>query len=354
MLFTRPRTRSRKESSKKSNLTFLFAAAFVSFNPTPSNQCTTVDLREIKPTVMRDQKDISWCFAHASADLIQLTYDVPFQISAADIAISYNELPLAKIIHRFQSFAAGRWSRYPGETGLMKYAMINTIKEGPCPEEYLPSDEWVRTNADGTTEKKSLGKAIPDLLELQKLIQARVFLNEAELPYTYAFKQVSPRRLFYLLKQTPKKQVLNHLRAEACAHVRQFIPIRTATKMAIQNRNIFKTINRELSSHRPTGLDFSSDVFANLDDINKKLSSLHTVLIYGRKFDPETQECQYMLKNSYGTDCDRIDSRLECDSGYVWLPENVVYRTMTSSVRAAPLRKPPEIESIPAPVASSL
>jgi hypothetical protein len=77
-------------------------------------------------------------------------------------------------------------------------------------------------------------------------------------------------------------------------------------------------------------IDFFSGIFDDYSHYKRKLDDLHTVHLYGRKFDPGTQECVYLMKNSYGEDCSRYDPRIQCERGYLWFPENRLYPTLTS------------------------
>ena len=57
---------------------------------------------------------------------------------------------------------------------------------------------------------------------------------------------------------------------------------------------------------------------------------MHTTLLIGRRYSTENQECQYLIKNSKGTDCSEYDHRHQCEYGNIWVSESSLYGAMIS------------------------
>ena len=281
---------------------------------------------------LRNQNGISWCYAHAAADLLQFTYRIPEQISAADIAINYAESDVSKIITFFKRIFSSSARAAPPETGFIRKAIRKTIPEGYCPENVLPSQEWTRVNGNtGERKKIDILEAILEAYDLQKKIKNGTFPNPESLSVYYEFPHIGRDQFFSLLQNSKKGTMLLQIRNAACAGERHPYPTEeTEFSFSFSGRHVFQKINNSLSSHLPVGVDFFSGIFDDYDHFKRKIDDLHTVLFYGRKFDPAANECVYLMRNSYGEDCSRYDPKIKCEAGYLWFPESRIYRALTS------------------------
>jgi hypothetical protein len=316
------------------------SAAFTSFTtssenaaiiPTSAQACTPVDFRNTFPMAIRNQGQLAWCFAHASADYLQYTYQIPEQISAADIAINYSQSNLSKLIHFFQSIASKKSRETPAQTGIAKFAIEKIIPQGYCPETNFPSDEWIKTLPDQSQQKIEILAAILDVWQLQKQVQSGAFTAASDLPYFYSFPQINRQQFFEILQTSSHRHLLENLRVSACTSSRKPFPGNSfSAKFHFRSRHIFQEINSSFDQHQPVAIDFFNATYFNLDDFAKK--GLHTVLLYGRKYDPAIQQCVYLMKNSHGTDCTPYDPRLHCEAGYLWFPEDALFHSMLSEL----------------------
>jgi hypothetical protein len=302
------------------------------FIPTPESSCSSIDLRTEFPMKIRDQKGISWCYAHAAADLLQFTYRIPEQISAADIAINYAESDVSKIITFFQRIFSSGARSLPPETGFIRKAIRKTIPEGYCPENFLPSEDWTRVDVkSGTREKTKIITAILESYEIQKQIKKGEIPSADALNAFYEFPHITREQFFEIAKNSKKNSFLLQIRNQACAGERHPYPVsETQFSFSFSGRHVYQKINNSLSSHLPVGVDFFSGIFDDYDHFKRKIDDLHTVLFFGRKFDPIANECVYLMKNSYGEDCSRYDAKIKCEGGYLWFPESRFYKALTS------------------------
>ena len=327
-------------------LWFAVSNSAYAYYPTTEADCSSVDLRKVFPLKMRDQGDIGWCYAHTAADYLQYYFKIPDQISAADVAIRYNN----RLWPRFTQWIT---RKNVAETGFVRKAIYDSLSEGYCAEEYFPSETWVRIDRDAAgdgAQDRLLSEAIDDLFALQKNIQQGFFIEASELPYYYRFKELSKEKLFTLLQSTSPNQLLNELRIEACAgHRVSFVEGMDGVSMTFRGPHAFQNINSALGQGMPVAVDFFSKMLNDLDHYHRSLSSLHTTLLLGRRFNSDQQECQYLIKNSHGTDCTPYDSRLECQAGYLWVDESSLYGAMVSYdwIRGASFAEEAEDDLIP-------
>lgn len=299
-----------------------------------SEDCTSVDFRNEFPLKMRDQKSLAWCFAHASADNLQFAEQAPVQISAADIAINYGKSNSSKIINLFQ-----RWTNKgasseerPNEYGMAKFASQMIIEQGYCPESYFPSEDWQRVSSNGQTRSVEIVSAAQEIYALAADVKNRKFSSPSQLPFFYEFKNINVVTFFNILAKYDKSKILDQIRMAACDSVR--VPFRKNidVDMKLNTTGMIKAMNKSLSSGRTFSLDLYNQIFSNIDNSKNGLTNLHTVMVYGRKYDAARRQCLYMVKNSYSESCSGYDPRLRCDKGYLWFPGSVLQKNMTSAV----------------------
>ena len=313
---------------------FIFESIPTSFAyiVTPKAECSAIDFRNSFPLIMRNQHTISWCFSHAASDYLQYSFQIPEQISAADIAINYYNSKLPTIVNFFRGIANHEDAIEPPQTGFIAIAISRIRKEGYCPESVFPSETWTRVDTStGTRSQVELLFAIEQLWDLQKQVQSGRFSNSSELPWFLGLKNLDQSRLYDLLKNTKKSKLLNEIRTTVCEGNRKPFPnIPIRSHFDLKGPRFFEKMNASFNQNMPVTIDFFSGVFDNYDHYRKSIGDLHTVLMYGRKFNESTGECTYLMKNSHGSDCSLYDPKIKCESGYLWFPESKVYEMMFS------------------------
>jgi hypothetical protein len=308
---------------KKWYFALLIPSIVFAYTPSRQNSCSDLKLDTSSLGKVRNQGNISWCYAFTASDMLQYTFNTPEKISASDIATNYNKTPIGKLMDLFLNYGE------PHETGFNKVALIHGMKEGYCPESVFPSEEWVKVTQD-TEEKILMPEAMKQIKELH---QNREKLNLENLPFYFKFKNIDKESFLSILKSKNKlKHFYTELRAKACQDDRVDFDHQWKVKMVFRNKNIFKRINSQLDLGRIVGVDYDSRVLKDAQNQSIKISSLHTSSIIGRRWDPKANTCQYLIRNSWGEKCERYDTRLECQEGNIWLNESMVFKNMTSIV----------------------
>jgi hypothetical protein len=129
-----------------------------------------------------------------------------------------------------------------------------------------------------------------------------------------------------------KDKVLNYLRHYACESARISFKNKIDVDMHLNSRNMPKLMNDSLNKGDSFSIDLYFEAFKNIDNTKGRLTNLHTVTVYGRKFDSKAKQCLYMIKNSFSESCNGYDRRLNCENGYLWFPESTLQENMTSAV----------------------
>ncbi len=302
---------------------------------TPEQRCSTIDLRNDFSLQMRNQGDLSWCYAHASADYLQYIHRIPVQISAADIATHYNQRRWPRLV---------RWligGRVP-ETGFARSAMYDIYEIGYCPETHFPSEVWTKRILNGaqagTVQTVSIKTGIEELHRLAEGVSQGFYRNASDFPYAFEFQGMTQQEFIEAVMVNPEN-VLNEVRSAACDRYRiPFAMVPNEIQMEFKGKNTFAQINRVLERRQPLTIDFFYGFLENANDYAYSISDLHTTLLMGRRYDANTGECQYLIKNSYGTSCQEYDRRHHCENGYVWVNELSLYGAMTSFVYAGSMQ----------------
>lgn len=313
----------------------LASASVIKTHP---SECTDVDLRNEALGTSRDQKDVAWCYAFTASDMLGYTFDLPEKASAADVAIAYNTTGAGKLVRWLDVNVINRKDEERRQmahtTGFNKVALDRAMKNGWCPETVLPSEMWVkRTRYESGWVEQSMPLK-EAMIEINSLHEQRSKLNAENLPYYYAFKNIStPQSFLDLLKTKRMADFYTNLRTAVCRDDRRPFDYGWKVKMVVKNPRIFKRVNEQLDLGRIVGLDYDSKVLKDKNYRQMKIGSLHTSPIVGRRWNNETNSCQYLIRDSYGQTCDgRYDSSYDCNRGHVWLNESIIYPTMTSVV----------------------
>lgn len=318
--------------------TLLFPAICFAFSQTPQEKCGHIDLRILSPIgEVRNQKEVAWCYAFTGADMLEHTFDIQEKISAADMAISYNQTKLGKLIRFFDLNVLNRKDddliKVAHQTGLNKFSLERALKLGWCPERVFPSESWIKVSRSPSgwrEEEQPLDSSMKDIYALHKIKEK---LTSENLPYYFKFKNVDQKIFLELLRNKNITSFYNSLRETACKDDRSAFESRPKVKMEFKNNKIFKRISQQLEASRLVGLDYNNRILKNSANRGVKFSGLHTSSFVGRRWNAEQNSCEFLIRNSYGDKCDeKYDPSYECDAGNVWISESKIYSNLLSIV----------------------
>jgi hypothetical protein len=291
------------------------------YYPTAERECTNLNLQNETLGAVRNQGKISWCYAFTASDMLSHTFNKE-QISAADVALNYNESLVGRIMTTVDP------NGNPHETGFNKIALSKAMKDGYCPELVFPSETWIKV-IDGKEEKIPMPEAMKEIAGLHKI---RHTLTSKNLPFHYQFKNIGRDEFLSLIQTKKLRNFYSNLRHEACRDDRVSFDARWKVKMAFKNKKVFSRISEQLESGRLIGLDYDARILESREHQGVKLSELHTSSIVGRRWNRERSTCEYLVRDSHGVQCSRYDPSYECSAGNVWLGESQIYGSLISIV----------------------
>jgi hypothetical protein len=272
-------------------LFFLFSASAF------ANPCTNISFPRQALGPVRDQGISGLCFAYEAADLI--SYKTEKRVSALDLAFAYFQS-----IEKFKKMADVYQNG--GETGP---TIAATTSRGVCLEEDVPSEETIVDDA------KQLGKIQSSFARLDKISwnsdEAARLAKEL-----FPRLQKSDFTAASLIKK--KKERLAYLEQAACSK-----RVETASLKFVY-REIGKTFSRydglklideQMDRANPVGIGFhSNDLFVLKDADNR-----HAATLIGRRWNEGRGSCEYLLRDTFGEQCDSYKGRFECDRGTIWI-----------------------------------
>ena len=307
-----------------------------SFVPTQRSDCSAIDLRNELLGKVRNQGPIAWCYSFTAADMLSEHYQISERISAADVAIGYNQTNIGLFMRWLDANVISRKDpnikNEAHQTGFNKKALLSTMKDGWCPESVFPSEKWTKitlTKGNFRTEEVNLKEAMKDIA---LLFEKRKSLTSENLPFYFQFKNVDANVFLEILDTKFLAGFYFRLREKVCAQDRISFDHSSKVKMSFKSPHIFQSVAEQLEKEKIVGLDYDSRILKDSSSRGFKINQLHTSIILGRRWNSETNSCEYLIRNSWGEDCGRYDPTYECQEGHVWLGESKIFSSMTSIV----------------------
>ena len=307
---------------------------------TDKENCSPLDLRNEKLQEVRNQKKLSWCYAFTAADMLTYTFDLKEDASAADVAINYNDSDIGQFM-RWLSETFGRSSSQgeletfmmPHQTGFNKVALSRAMRDGYCPERIFPSESWTKMTRSGDQWTESQIDLKSAMLDIYSLLKKQQTLNLENLPFYFHFKNVeSPEAFFDLIKGQKLSTFYSKLRKEVCKFDRIKFQHRYDVMMYLKDQFTFFVVNKQLNQGQMVGIDYDSRILTDNRNISIELSELHTSSLVGRRWNQNSGQCQYLIRDSHGNQCSRYDASYECLGGQVWMDESKLYANLLSLV----------------------
>lgn len=325
---------------------------YVPYKPvnTSADKCSPVDLRSKLPPV-RDQADTGWCYAFAAADLVSAYTGM--QVSPADMAIRYQNTQETQKLHRKSVKIRGKDCEVPladaYQGGEIHEAIMMAVKsEGVCLDDQVPTDENFVDNIKKleTARRKILieYKSDDDIFHRCQVMGAMKSLFPSQDPV---------KMLQYLaLSKALNWQVYSEMVSKACKGKRKKldrkIRVGNLDVDSPETAHLKKTAQQKMDTLLSNGhaVGYSSYFYFDGKYMDRKKflndGDSHATTVVGRKWNEKEQHCEYLVRNSYGTDCSTYDwlhpddptlvlnkSPYACEGGNLWIPEDELMSAMT-------------------------
>lgn len=323
------------ENMNLENLLNLAEAANISSNEikvkykekveTAKNRCVEADMRERLPPI-RDQGVSGLCYAYVAADLV--SFETGQEISALDIAWSYSDTTFAKLRNSLIPNINIQGLSIDG--GRLNLALSSSKSNGFCLEENLPSRNAInnilmtiealeRMRAESSNQRESIegeGQGYNNGFSeafCKEFHSIRQFMTNINL-----------NDIINSMNTISENELLKHLSDMSC-NSRLYTPLlkfKTTNSLfgSPGRHRLMSKTHSILDDNKIMAIDFN-DGF--LYDPIRDYESLHTALIVGRRWSDETNSCELLIRNSFGTKCNYSPS-FDCDSGNIWVPEGII------------------------------
>lgn len=316
-----------------------------------SRTCTSVDNRKppiavlrdgkVVKNIMRDQDSIGWCYAYTAADMIsQRTGKLA---SAIDLANCYNESSWSDFWETNESEMEG---------GYITEAANCVKKKGYCLEKNLPSCDFRFADNAGPFVKQLQGiESLYNSYYEKTTVPGRLYgrnkktgqaLTTAEQEFEATIctnTQQNVQALFPGLtvdslvdimgKSFSANDYMDRLVADSC-NPRTTWPSNlsfSAYGMGIfdSKETMMSKMDKALTAGDLVGISYKADF---LYDLHDRTAGNHASSVVARKFNSETNTCEYLIRNSWGTSCNYADKRIKCEEGNLWVSEEYISRSM--------------------------
>lgn len=279
-----------------------------------------VDLRGPRLGPVRDQGEIGWCYAFATADLV--TYHTGTRVSALGIALTYNQRPGVassdpeKRAYQLENYPLTPQSSLEGGTAAS--ALEQAQVGGMCLESELRSEE------NGTSHLLTHMREIETTLENPENCEDTFHSVQA------LFPNVEFQDFVEVLETATMRSILPDLAERACTpqELPAMRPVVVESNSTIQSKkNLFRAIDERLSENQPVAISYDAE---NLSDIyfNPPSNSPHVSTLVGRRFNEESGQCEYLLRNTWGRGCGGYHSSYTCEEGHIWIPKGALTRSV--------------------------
>lgn len=309
---------------------------------------------------MRDQGSVGWCYAYTAADL--LSYKLNKRVSAVYLAVISNEFePFLWMNKKLNS-------SYLSQTGGFTKNILNHIFKNPdvgiCLEKDAPSDDYDDLALEYliTLVEKFYNQFIElrassfplardnDPLDYSRRINQ---LSISQFYQSYIFEDFRNRMKAYFYngpsainKAFPNVDADEFIKTMIRSRdVNSFYPnlvkktcegrkgvlkknklrVNNLTGSKVTNKKLLEIINNRLDNDNILELSYYGSI---LFEPYSELFGPHSSIVVGKRFDRVTSQCEYLIQNSWGEDCQKIDDTHECKNGRVWIKEEFLEKSL--------------------------
>lgn len=301
---------------------------------------------------IRDQGSIGWCYAYSVSDLV--SFNSGKVVSARSIAqannLAVNQETLAygaynsiagligaakkEPAHLSQENTENVMSAFRGirsvserEGGIEQTAFLRAkARDGFCLERDIPSGSHEESDIGATIE---VFQAFDSELtaantQEEKSELARKFCNENTALFQQYFPNGFKEGVVNALLANASGDSFTYLSQEQCKDRVDMGEYRTDYIPKTSPGSTVSVLDGFLDRNEISAVGYQTDFMGQerLDENGEPLENYHSSTIIGRRFNEETGRCQYLLRNSWGTDCSVYPDSMECEKGNIWVSED--------------------------------
>jgi hypothetical protein len=312
----------------KALLILIFSIFSGSLSFANEKDCSPIDLRSQMGEV-RDQGDIGWCYANTAADL--LSFEFRDQLQGREVSAIYMALIFNKTFIGKSNFEGGS-AFLTLETYLhnQDYLCLRTDDQKVMSnglkiplKEKLEELRLFKAKYDAQVENPALWNDF--FLEWEKIKKSRSYLFS-----------MGDKKLLELLAHSHSEDFAKNIANTLCGQ--NFTPFvqKSSLKVIpalipwIQTKALIP-LNSQLGKHNIVGYAYRASVLTDPNS-SQDWGSAHYSVLIGRKWNKNSNQCEYLIRNSWDKDCSSYAHspifKDRCDAGHIWMPENILTKSM--------------------------
>ena len=298
--------------------------------------CTQADVRDFQSAQVREfystprhQGDSNWCYAFATSDLLADRLGEP--VSAYSVALNYND-HLTLIDRAWR----GVEDWFEGENsvldngGVAQEALRLTLDSGStCSEARLPSNLFAKNSFQKFISNISSHYESEDVDATVKLLKTLVPQTRESI----VIDQVKAS----LAAQEDLLHLLLRLEKRSCAPAVVMSKGLDSSQVAFSTDSPMRLVETSLAATnrpRPIAILFaSSSVYKeNSESPLADFFGDHVSVVIGRRWSRTHQSCEYLVRDSFGTDCTQYREHVQClGNGQYWIQDRDLRKMLISA-----------------------
>ncbi len=283
-----------------------------------AESCSAIDLRGGFLGPVRDQGKTGWCFNYAAADL--LDFHIGKRISVTDLGIQNHEKSFSgrTTLDRF-----AKPDQKIGYGGKIAASLKHVRRGHVCLEEDLSSERFEKIS-----ETVSRGKPVRTSAQLDieatnlEILKIKKTLDSNGKPQSWIAFPGTDRASFYEIVQNHRAdEIWENLIQVSCGDRRE------ATGHYKINTRM--NIDQALEQGKIAGIEYDASF---LKTRNSQLYAPHASTIVGRRTNPRTGKCEFLLRNTWGEDCKGYRRDIDCELGHLWVDREELDDALSGTV----------------------
>lgn len=299
-------------------------------------QCTEVKVSTQHMPKNSHQNQLNWCFAFTAADLLSFYEQVP--LSAYDIALQYHNNDEVRAENEIDPIYKKRIITERGGNPI-RALQLSLNDKGICLEsetDYL-NHKW--------EELSGLFKTLADSKDSFSKLMCELNLKDV-----VPFQKLEPEVLSILNKLSSDKKVAafldlsckqRHVPANDYRLLTQFMGRPGVTQDKMMNK-----LDSILSKSEPVTIGYDPKILDHGVNYQGKEQD-HASTVIGRKFNKQSGQCEYLIKNTWGddVDCQKTPS-VSCEKGNYWVSRTLLKKNLSEIdwLEKKPAKPSPEIQ----------
>ncbi len=292
---------------------------------------------------IRNQDGLGWCYSYVAADL--LSYKTGKRVSALGLVKPgvYFDVVIPK--QRTAGFTAQK---------TLDHVLDNKFL---CLESEIPSTDYELSKANKISNNLFLHDVLSDIQniyhEAKDVLNKNFTARESGKPeqclnantmsrLKKIFPTITCKMTLEIASAYTKQGFLDQLIKKSCTQFKMpkfESKTKYETEYFVFEQNLIKEVDSSLEEKNIVGIGYNYAKITNM-----KGEANHASIIVGRKLNPKTNQCEYLVRNSHGKNCSARNPGSRCDTscvsdfskdckrenGYFWVTKNLLKDMMYS------------------------